>query len=217
MSPQEKKGHNMKKNGTLACLIGLFAFTLTAFSGTNASQINMTFGGLASTTWADATETSAFQSGGAIGLSLDHFIIDPLEVGVRQSFIKRDVVSTTSTTTTTTTPSRNRWRPALCLGNDDEEITTTSTTTSSQWNGATELFADYHITLAKPLKFYVGGALSCEYGDNVEPAWSGGPEGGLEFDVANDVYLYGRVNYYFQIDNDQTDELRYSAGIGFRF
>lgn len=149
------------------------------------------------------------------------------------------VVTTTTTTTTPNpkTPKGNAWG---WYKNHSATVTTTTTTTTSvpgnpstyssqtsttvektsEWVGSTELFADYNLSLCKAATLFGGVNASVYYGEGLSPLWYAGPEAGLKVNLSKDVYLYGRVNYDFQLDerkNSDNDQFRYGVGIGVRF
>lgn len=86
--------------------------------------------------------------------------------------------------------------------------------------GDTALFADFNVPVSKRLTAFVGADIGDVYGQGVNNTVFAGPEAGLKLFVVEKTYIYGRVNYDFQLtDRSGTDRdsLRYTVGVGIKF
>jgi hypothetical protein len=105
-------------------------------------------------------------------------------------------------------------RQSVIVNNSDDD---------TDFAGSTRLFYDYHFGGGN-LRPFVGVNLGGIYGDNVDNTFSGGPELGLKYYVADKTFIMGMVEYQFSFKNaDQVDDrfkdgaYFYSVGMGFNF
>jgi hypothetical protein len=83
--------------------------------------------------------------------------------------------------------------------------------------GRTALFGDWNVPVAKKLVAFVGWQADGTYGQGTSFTWRTGPEGGLKLFVADNAYLFGRVNYDLKLNGNAGDSVAYTLGIGLRF
>lgn len=86
-------------------------------------------------------------------------------------------------------------------------------------NFNTELFAAYnydYIVFGVKNTAFAGAGASYAYG-NRAGAWYAGPLVGNRVFVKEDVYILAQANYDFDLNNNPSDTVRYSLGIGVRF
>lgn len=216
--------------------------TLITTLGAAEPRINVSVGGLATTTWDMATEYEDFTYGGQASLSVENVFNSPFEIGVRQAVWAVDVPTSATTTTyvdgepvtvteTYTKPNapnghgygwyRNYQRTVTYeVPGEPTPRTTTVYNEDQKWFGATSAYVGINAPICKLVTLYAGGSTTVEYGQGIAPVYYAGPEGGLKVNVTENVYGFGRVNYDFRISDrvgNEGDLLRYSAGIGFRF
>lgn len=92
-------------------------------------------------------------------------------------------------------------------------------TTGDTIGGRTALFGDWNVQLYKKLYAFAGAEVASQYGFG-KTKWTAGPEVGVKYFVKKDVYLYGQVNYNFQLNDrkgSDLDNLSYGLGLGLRF
>ena len=90
----------------------------------------------------------------------------------------------------------------------------------STLGGSTEIGLDLNFYAWKRVAIFGGGAMSLRYADGESLDWVGGPEAGVKFYFFDDVFVLGRVNYDFQINDrvgDSQDAWRYTIALGVKF
>jgi hypothetical protein len=87
----------------------------------------------------------------------------------------------------------------------------------------TRVYSDFTVLkVGKNLDFFAGASGGAGYGDTAV-TWVAGPEVGARLFLKRDVFVFGRVQYDFDLNNrtalDQTgsDKVRYALGISVRF
>ena len=87
----------------------------------------------------------------------------------------------------------------------------------STWGASTVGFADWNFDMDRWVPF-VGASIGYSYGSPSPDAWSAGPEGGVKYFLNSTTYVYGEVQYLFDIQNDISNGAWfYTAGIGVQF
>lgn len=93
-----------------------------------------------------------------------------------------------------------------------------------QWNGATRIALDQHLSARGAVRPFVGVNFGRVYGDQVRDTWAAGLEAGAKFYVQPRTFVYAMAEYgwFFQrargIDNSFKDgQLNFGVGIGFNF
>ena len=87
----------------------------------------------------------------------------------------------------------------------------------------TRVYSDFTVlSLGKNLNFFAGANGGAVYGDTAV-SWVVGPEVGARLFLKKDVFVFGRVQYDFDLNNrtslNQTalDKVRYALGLSVRF
>lgn len=83
--------------------------------------------------------------------------------------------------------------------------------------GRTALFGDWNVPVAKKVTAFVGWQVDGTYGQGTSFTWRTGPEGGVKLFVADNAYLFGRVNYDLKLNGNSGDSVAYTIGIGLKF
>jgi hypothetical protein len=94
----------------------------------------------------------------------------------------------------------------------------------TQWNGATRLAIDQHLTARGALRPFVGANIGGVYGDAVRDTFAAGLEGGLKYYVQPKTFVYFIAEYgwFFRkarsIDNSFDDgQFNWGVGLGYNF
>lgn len=94
----------------------------------------------------------------------------------------------------------------------------------TQWNGATRLAFDQHLTARGPFRPFVGANFGGVYGDRVRDTWAAGLEAGGKFYVQQNTFIYAMVEYgwFFRrargVDDSFSDgQFNWGIGIGYNF
>ena len=83
--------------------------------------------------------------------------------------------------------------------------------------GTTKLYSDWTVLNVKPVEFLIGGNAGVAYGDS-SPIWTISPELVTKVHIKRDVWLFGRLEYPFDIDENATKNLlTYTIGVGVKF
>jgi len=88
----------------------------------------------------------------------------------------------------------------------------------SQYSWSLPVFADFHFDLGNGWVPFVGANIGYNIGGgNVEDSWIAGPEAGVKYFVNGTTYVYGIVQYEFNL-NDGFDSggFLYGLGLGVR-
>jgi hypothetical protein len=83
----------------------------------------------------------------------------------------------------------------------------------------TEAFLNWQLRVGK-VGLLAGPSIRFTYGDGQELTTTAGPEAQVRWYASEDVFVFGRANYDFQLQdrkNDDNDRLRYTLGVGFKF
>jgi hypothetical protein len=87
----------------------------------------------------------------------------------------------------------------------------------SSWNASTRVAADWVFDLGRWQPF-IGVSGGYSYGENVNDAWVGGPELGVDWFVNNTTFVFAQVGYDFDLQEGlDSGAWQYALGIGFRF
>ena len=152
--------------------------------------------------------------GGELGVSKD-IKIKKLNtvIGVRQSGW-----TTTGDKTTYTVVNEKVNVAPPCCGEDlvNKSTIVPKSVTDSYQNYRSEVFWDAKFKLLGPVSAVVGPNVSMVYGAGT-PTWYVGPEAGLNADLSKNLFLYGRVNYDFEVEGSGKDGLRMATGVGVKF
>jgi hypothetical protein len=85
---------------------------------------------------------------------------------------------------------------------------------SDGFSGSTSAFVDFNIPLGQFVPF-VGLSTGFSYGEDVDDGWTIGPEAGLKYFIAEDVFLFARAAYGFDATEGFSDGgFSYGLGIG---
>jgi hypothetical protein len=94
----------------------------------------------------------------------------------------------------------------------------------TQWNGATRLAFDQHLTARGALRPFIGVNFGRVYGDAVLDTWAAGIEGGAKFYVRPHTFVFAMAEYgwFFKKARNADDafssgQINWSVGMGFNF
>ena len=93
-----------------------------------------------------------------------------------------------------------------------------------QWNGATRVAFDQHLTARGTVRPFVGVNLGGVYGEAVQDTWTAGLEAGAKFYVIPRTFIFamGEYAWFFRQAKDLNNrfddgQFNWSVGVGFHF
>jgi hypothetical protein len=124
------------------------------------------------------------------GIGVGYFFTKSAEVGVRQNISYSDI---------------------------DHDNQGDRTGGGTAWNGETRAFFDWHFDLDR-FQPFVGVNGGYAYGDTTRDTWIAGLEGGLKYYIHRNAFLFGTVEYQFDLRGEFGDgNFVYNLGIGVNF
>lgn len=97
-----------------------------------------------------------------------------------------------------------------------ETVTTTHSSSKSGWMFRSEIFYDFNFPIWKQLSFFAGPNFAVNYGWEMNPQWTVGPEGGLKWDFGKGWNVYTRASYDYNLSESDSG-FRIGAGVGYEF
>jgi len=88
----------------------------------------------------------------------------------------------------------------------------------SQYNWNIGVFGDYHFDLGGGWVPFIGANLGYSFGGgDFEDGWTAGPEGGVKYFINSSTYVYGIVQYEFNLNRGfDSGGFLYGLGLGVR-
>lgn len=108
-------------------------------------------------------------------------------------------------------------RQAISYSDYDHDNDGHRTGGGTSWDGGTSVFGDWHFDLDRWQPF-AGVSLGYVYGDSTNDTWIAGLEGGVKYYLHRNAFLYGSVEYQFDLRGAFGDgQFVYNLGIGVNF